>query len=53
MLKLLGTSNVKEIVFSVKVFKADGTVSDLGVVQYYHRNPLKQLYWRIKKWLQS
>lgn len=30
------------------VTRADGTVEDLGCVSYYHRNPLKQLFWDIR-----
>ncbi len=40
---------VKSIKTEMKVIRADGTVEDLGVVNYWHRNPLKRLMWRIRK----
>jgi hypothetical protein len=27
--------------------RADGTVIDLGVGAYWHRNPLRRLWWRL------
>ena len=45
------------------VYRADGRVEKLGIISYYHRNPLKRLamkvsifcrinvYWRIRRWL--
>ena len=46
-------SNVKEIQVEAVITRADGTVVRLGVIDYYHKNPLKRLIWRIKKWLHS
>jgi hypothetical protein len=36
---------------SAIITRADGTVENLGTIQYWHSNPLKRLLWRIKKWL--
>jgi len=44
-------SNIKEMVLSAQVIRADGTVEDLGEIQYWSSNPLKLIIWRIKKWL--
>jgi hypothetical protein len=44
-------SKVKEMVLSARVIRADGTIEDLGTIQYWHSNPLKRLLWRIKTWL--
>lgn len=46
-------SNAKELQLSAVIIKADGTVVELGVIDYWHRNPIKRLIWRIKKWLHS
>lgn len=31
------------------VTRADGTVENLGVVSYWHKNPLCRLAWRIRR----
>jgi len=43
--------NAKEIQLVATVTRAYGTVEELGVIDYYHQNPLKRIIWRIKKWL--
>jgi hypothetical protein len=43
MPSLFGKGKVKEITWEAKVIRADGTVEDLGVIAYYHRNPVKRL----------
>jgi hypothetical protein len=43
--------NAKEIQLVATITRADGTVEELGVIDYYHQNPFKRLIWRIKKWL--
>ncbi|MEW2301987.1 hypothetical protein AB0958_18770 [Streptomyces sp. NPDC006655] len=32
---------------SFVITRADGTVLDLGVGAYWHRNPLRRLWWRL------
>jgi hypothetical protein len=44
-------TKVKEMVLSAVITRADGTVQDLGAIQYWHSNPIKRFIWRIKKWL--
>jgi hypothetical protein len=47
------SSKVKEMVLSARVIRADGTIEDLGTIQYWHSNPIKRIIWRIKTWLRS
>ena len=42
---------VKQMELSARIVRADGTIEELGTIQYWHKNPLKRLLWRIKKWL--
>ena len=44
-------NKVKQMEISAIITRADGTVEDLGTIQYWHKNPLKRIIWRIKKWL--
>jgi hypothetical protein len=50
---ILTKSKVKEMSISAIITRADGTVEDLGAIQYWHSNPIKRIIWRIKTWLQS
>ena len=45
--------DAKEIQLVATVIRADGTSEELGVIDYWHVNPIKRLIWRIKKWLHS
>lgn len=47
------TSNVSEASLFATVTRKDGTIEDLGEIAYYHKNPLKRIAWKVKKWLQS
>lgn len=38
--------NVREGSLTAVVTRADGTVEQLGVIAYYHKNPLRRLWWR-------
>jgi hypothetical protein len=29
------------------VIRADGSQEDLGVISFWHRNPLRRLWWRV------
>lgn len=44
-------SNAKEIQVEAVITRADGTVERLGVVSYWHKNPIKRFLWKIKQWL--
>jgi hypothetical protein len=48
---ITSTAKVKQMEISAIVTRADGTIEDLGTIQYWHKNPLKRIIWRIKKWL--
>lgn len=53
MSNMLTNLNAKETQISAVIIRADGTKENLGVVSYWHKNPLKRIFWSIKKWLQS
>ena len=44
-------AKVKQMEISAIITRADGTIENLGTIQYWHKNPLKRILWRIKKWL--
>jgi hypothetical protein len=46
-------SNVKQAELSARIVRADGTVVELGTIDYWNKNPIKRLIWRIKTWLHS
>ena len=44
-------AKVKQMEISARIVRADGSIEELRTIQYWHKNPLKRLLWRIKKWL--
>ncbi len=38
---------VKEAIMETLIIRADGTIEN-GPVLYYHKNPLKRLFWRLR-----
>ena len=40
-------ANHRAIDHSLIITRADGTVTDLGRVDYWHRNPLRRAAWRL------
>jgi len=44
--------NAKEIELIATITRADGTVEQLGVIDYWHRNPIKRFIWKLKKLLE-
>jgi len=40
-------SQIKQATIEAVVIRKDGTREDLGVVSYWHKNPLKRLLWRL------
>jgi hypothetical protein len=48
---IISDAKVKQMELSAVIIRADGSTQDLGTIQYWHKNPLKRLIWRIKKWL--
>lgn len=53
MANLDGKGKLQEITWEAKVIRADGTIEDLGVIAYYHKNPIKRCAYNLKKWLHS
>jgi hypothetical protein len=51
MAMVLAKHRAREGSVRITVIRKNGTVEDLGVVAYWHRNPLKRLAWRVRKWL--
>ena len=49
MQKQSTNSKTKEISLSAVVIRADGTHEDLGIISYWHHNPLKRLLFIIKQ----
>jgi predicted transcriptional regulator len=45
-------SNAKEIELIATITRADGTVEELGVIEYWHKNPIKRFIWKLKKLLE-
>ena len=41
---------VSEASIAATVIRADGTIEELGVISYYHKNPLRRLAWRLNRW---
>jgi hypothetical protein len=44
--------NAKEIELIATIIRADGTKEELGVIDYWHRNPIKRFIWKLKKLLE-
>lgn len=51
MADMTNVQGIKSITFEGIVTRADGTVEDLGVISYWHKNPLKRLSYKIKRGL--
>ena len=45
---IAGKGQAREASISAIVTRADGTVEDLGVVSYWHRNPLRRWAWALR-----
>lgn len=44
------TPGVRQARIRAVVLNADGTVKqDLGTVAYWHKNPLRRIWWRVSK----
>jgi hypothetical protein len=48
----VANTNAKEIQLIATVTRADGTVEELGVIDYWHVNPIKRFVWKLKKFLE-
>jgi hypothetical protein len=45
------SSPAREATIEMIVTRANGTVENLGVVSYWHRNPLKRAIWHLRNLL--
>jgi predicted transcriptional regulator len=45
-------TNAKEAQIIATITRADGTVEELGVIDYWHKNPIKRFIWKLKKFLE-
>jgi hypothetical protein len=43
----------REASISAVIIRADGTREELGVISYWHKNPLRRLAWRVRRWLKG
>jgi len=43
----------KQITCSIVVKRANGTVEDLGVVAYWHKNPFKRMWHKLNRLLRQ
>lgn len=43
------SKDVKQITLEAVVIRADGTQENLGVVSYWHKNPLRRLAFKLKR----
>ena len=48
MTGLEGRSKVEQASIAATVIRKDGTREELGIVSYWHRNPLRRLWWRLR-----
>jgi hypothetical protein len=48
---LLVDAKAKSASIEAVITRADGTIVNLGTVDYWHRSIIKRIIWRIKKWL--
>jgi hypothetical protein len=49
----MGKSDCKSAELSMVVIRADGRKEDLGVVAYYHKNPLRRLAFSVKQFFKK
>lgn len=49
MTTVIAPAEARETTLEVTIIRANGTVEHLGTLSYWHRNPLKRLFWRLKK----
>jgi hypothetical protein len=48
---MVANAEVQKAELRAVVTRADGTVEDLGVISYYHKNPLKRALWKVQYFL--
>lgn len=50
-MSITSSARLRHAELEAVVIRKDGTVEDLGVISYYHRNPLRRLWFQVKKFL--
>lgn len=50
MTNVLTDAKAREATIEMVITRANGQVENLGVVSYWHRNPLKRLLWRLNQY---
>ena len=48
-----GTTGASQVTVEARVIRKDGRVEDLGVIAYWHRNPLRRIWWRVTQFLRG
>lgn len=46
----LAKGKVKMATVEAVVIRKDGTREDLGIVSYWHANPLRRWWWQLNQW---
>lgn len=46
---IIARADIEEARIQAVVIRADGRREDLGMISYYHRNPLRRWLWRLKE----
>jgi hypothetical protein len=41
-------AQIKEASIAAVVVRADGSQEDLGVISYWHKNPLRRMWWWLR-----
>lgn len=49
----IAESKAKEIHLEAVITRADGTVVNLGTIDYWHQNPIKRIIWKLKQFLKG
>lgn len=47
MSEQVAKGDIEQATIEITVLRASGAREELGVVSYWHRNPLKRLAWRL------
>lgn len=50
MAKLFSKQEIKEVSIAAVIIREDGSTEDLGVISYWHKNPIKRAIARLKGW---
>ena len=50
---IIASANIKSAQIEAVITRADGRIERLGVVSYYHRNPLRRLAWHLGRFMKG